>query len=218
MVFKFIGTVSLLFLMAGCTTSMEMKTVHIPEFNKATKAEVGENMYQKIYAYFSHDKSIKLRDKVSIKELGVNFSLDDEFELVKFESGDNAGYSRGFYLVDSNNTGYFTYAMTSIVPGLTQKYTISKPVQYAIVPAKPEMYGDDSYRKDALYQGKIGNKINISFREFYNGLARPAFTQNIEYELDANGTAVIGFQGLRMNVIKATNVDIEYVVIKGYSD
>lgn len=202
---------------SGCT-SMEMKTVHIPEFNKTTKAEVGENMYQKIYAYFSHDKSVKLHKQVSIKKLGVDFSPDDEFELVKLESGDTAGYSRGFYLVDSNNTGLFTYAMTSIMPGLTQKYSIDEPIKYDIVPAKPEMYGYDSYKKDALYQGKIGNKISISFREFYNGLARPAFTQNIEYELDANGAAVIGFQGLRMNVIKASNVDIEYVVIKGYSD
>lgn len=218
MILKFMGVLGLLLFMTGCTVSMEIKTVHIPEFNKVTKAEVGENMYQKTYAYFSHEKSIKLREKVSINELGVDFSVDDEFELIKLESGNSAGYSRGFYLVDSNNTGIFTYAMTTIVPSIIQKYTLNKPVSYVIVPAKPEMYGDDSYKKDVLYQGKIGNKINISFREFYNGLARPAFTQNIEYELDANGTAVIGFQGLRINVLKATNVDIEYIVIKGYAD
>lgn len=216
MVLKFIGMLSVLFFIAGCT--VEMKTVHIPEFNKVAKAEVGENMYQKIYAYFSHDKSIRLRGKVSVEGLGVEFSPDDEFELVVLETGNNAGYGKGFYLVDSNNSGLLTHVVASIIPGVTQKYIINKPIQYEIVPAKPEMYGDDSYTKDALYQGKIGNKINISFREFYNGLARHAFTQNIEYELDANGTAVVGFQGLRMNIIKATNVDIEYVVVKGYAD
>ncbi len=216
--FLSVGTLLMLSFGFGGCTSMEMKTVHIPEFNKISKAEVGENMYQKIYAYFSHDKSVKLQKPVGIKKLGVDFLPNDEFELVKLESGDIAGYSRGIYFVDNNNTGLFTYVMTSILPGLTQKYFLDEPVKYDIIAAKPEIYGADSYKKDALYQGKIGNKINISFREFYNGVARPAFTQNIEYELDANGTAVIGFQGLRMNVIKASNVDIEYVVVKGYAD
>lgn len=212
----FISCVLGIFILNGCATR-EMKTVHIPEFNKFSRAEIGENMYQKIYAFFSHEKSVKLRNQVSIKELGVDFSSKDDIEFVKLDSGENAGYNRGFYLVDSNNTGLFTYAITSIVPGLNQKFSLTQPVEYEIVPANPVEYSIDSYKKEALYQGKIGNKINISFREYYDGYARPAFTQNIEYELDANGKAVIGFQGLRINVIKASNIDIEYVVIQGYN-
>lgn len=207
----------LTFFISGCTTS-NFKTVHIPEFNKVSRAEVGENMYQKIYAAFSHEQDIKLLNEASIKSLGIEFNQEKNtpIELVKLSNGENAGYSRGFYFIDENNTGIFKYVRTEIIPGLVKTYSLDNPVKYEIVPAQPEFYSVDSYKKVALYQGKIGNKINISFREFQDNLARPAFTQDIEYELDAKGSTIVGFQGLRINVIKATNVDIEYTVLKGY--
>jgi len=48
-------------------------------------------------------------------------------------------------------------------------------------------------------------------------IIRDAFTQNIEYELDENGKAMIGFKGLRIEVLKATNMDITYKVVKDYN-
>jgi hypothetical protein len=63
----------------------------------------------------------------------------------------------------------------------------------------------------------IDNKIKISFREFKNDIARPAFTQDIEYQLDENGKANVGFKGLRIEILKATNYDIEYKVVKDYN-
>ena len=48
-------------------------------------------------------------------------------------------------------------------------------------------------------------------------MARPAFTQDIEYELDKDGKTLIGFKGLRIEVEKATNLDITYKIIKDYN-
>lgn len=47
-------------------------------------------------------------------------------------------------------------------------------------------------------------------------MLRPAFTQDIEYELNKNNTTIIGFKGLRIEVIKATNLDITYKIIQDY--
>ena len=79
------------------------------------------------------------------------------------------------------------------------------------------IYDRDSFKYEALYQGKIGNKIKISFREFIDDMVRPSFTQDIDYELEKDGTAIIGFKGLRIQVLQATNLNITYKVIKDYN-
>ena len=48
-------------------------------------------------------------------------------------------------------------------------------------------------------------------------MIRDAYTQNIEYELDANGQAMIGFKGLRIKVLNATNLNIEYQVTRDFT-
>lgn len=93
---------------------------------------------------------------------------------------------------------------------------LTQPLEYKIVPTPP-MYDVDSFKYEALYQGKIDNKIKISFREFKDNTARPAFTQDIDYELNKSGDTIIGFKGLRIKVIKATNMDITYSVIHDYN-
>jgi hypothetical protein len=48
-------------------------------------------------------------------------------------------------------------------------------------------------------------------------MARPAFNQDIDYELNNDANTIIGFKGLRIEVLKATNMDITYKVIKDYN-
>lgn len=70
----------------------------------------------------------------------------------------------------------------------------------------------DSFKKELLYLGKSGNTINLTYREFSDNFARPAFTNNLQYDLgDGN---VIGYQGARFKVISADNTSITYEVIK----
>ena len=90
---------------------------------------------------------------------------------------------------------------------------MSKNIKYELTPVLSD---EDSFKYIALYQGKIGDKIKISFREFYNNNARPAFTQDIEYELELNKNTIIGFKGLRIEVLSASNVDIKYKVVEDY--
>lgn len=122
---------------------------------------------------------------------------------------------RDMCVSDLNNDGYFTNISSLI--HMDKSKLLDKPVKYKLLPTRDTIFGKDSFKYEALYQGKIGNKIKISFREFKDDMARPAFTQNIEYELEKDGTALVGFKGLRVEVIKATNMDITYKVIKDYN-
>lgn len=65
-----------------------------------------------------------------------------------------------------------------------------------------------------LYNGKIGSKITIGYREFSGGQARTAFSNEVSYDL--NESNVFGYKGARIEVIKATNTEITYKIISGF--
>lgn len=73
----------------------------------------------------------------------------------------------------------------------------------------------NSFQQTLIYSGRVGNKINIGYREFSGSVARPAFNNDVEYDLDAS--KIIGYMGAQIEVIRATNQDIEYRVIKNFN-
>ena len=56
--------------------------------------------------------------------------------------------------------------------------------------------------------------MKFVYREFSGDLARPAFTQEIQYDFDQSNT--IGFKGLQLEVIEATNTKIVFKVINNF--
>lgn len=71
------------------------------------------------------------------------------------------------------------------------------------------------FQQTLLYNGKVGNKINIAYREFSSDLARPAFNNDVEYDLSESKQ--IGYKGALLEVIDANNQQIKYKVIKNFN-
>ncbi len=72
----------------------------------------------------------------------------------------------------------------------------------------------NSFQQTLIYSGKVGNKINISYREFSNNLARPAYNNDVEYDLSESN--IIGYKGAELEIIKADNRSITYRVIRNF--
>jgi len=72
----------------------------------------------------------------------------------------------------------------------------------------------NSFQQTLLYNGKVGNKINIGYREFSSDTARPAFNNDVEYDLSQSSE--IGYKGALIDVIDADNKQIKYKVTKGF--
>lgn len=70
---------------------------------------------------------------------------------------------------------------------------------------------EDYFKQEFIYNGRIGNALKFIYREYVNDYARPAFTQDLQYDLSESKT--IGFRGLRIQIINATNSKIEYKVL-----
>ncbi len=73
----------------------------------------------------------------------------------------------------------------------------------------------NGFQQSLIYSGKIGNKINISYREFSNNSARPAFNNDVEYDLTESSP--IAYKGAEIQIIEATNRYIKYKVIRNFN-
>ncbi len=73
-----------------------------------------------------------------------------------------------------------------------------------------------SFKQTLIYSGRVGNKIKIAYREFSNSLARPAFSNDVEYDLSISN--VIGYKGSRIEVINSDNSSITYRLLKNFSE
>jgi len=72
----------------------------------------------------------------------------------------------------------------------------------------------NNFQQTLIYSGRIGDKINIGYREFSNNRARPAFNNDVEYDLSTSNT--IGYKGALIEVIKADNSSITYKLIRNF--
>ncbi|MDC0611159.1 hypothetical protein OAP63_10495 [Vibrio sp.] len=213
---------------------------HIPELGSKSTAEVGENLYTKFYYTPANTYEVSIQNDIVLSEskdrqyawllLGVlgagvmELSADKNQELLNKDNKKLLSYwpeygykmmcgSENTCLVDKGSNGFFSYKVEYPKNKLDD---LPAKVPYKLTQTQPK-YDQDDFKYMALYQGKADNKIKISFREFVNDMARPAFTQDIEYELDQDGQTIIGFKGLRIMVHKATNLNIEYTVLHDYN-
>jgi len=77
------------------------------------------------------------------------------------------------------------------------------------------IYTADSFMQELIYTGKVGDKIRFTYREFQNGMARQAFNINVEYDLSEGN--LISYKGATVEIVSATNQNIEYIVLKHFN-
>lgn len=71
--------------------------------------------------------------------------------------------------------------------------------------------GIDEVHYELIYSGMSGRTINLSYREFTtDGMARPAFTQELHYNADE---PTLRFRNLQVGIRGATNEKLTYVVL-----
>lgn len=81
--------------------------------------------------------------------------------------------------------------------------------------AKIGIASDNSFQQTLIYSGKVGNKINVGYREFSSNIARPAFNNDVEYDLSESKQ--IGYKGALLEIIDANNQSITYKVLRNFN-
>lgn len=72
------------------------------------------------------------------------------------------------------------------------------------------VYLKGSFKQELIYNGKSQNTIKLSYREFKDDFARPAFSQELTYDLSEG--KIIGFREMKIEILEATNSGIKFIV------
>jgi len=74
-------------------------------------------------------------------------------------------------------------------------------------------------RYELLYSGLQGRTVSITYREYSTGesstAVRPAFSQELKYDLAQEGKTIVTFREVRIEVSEATNERIGFMVTHG---
>lgn len=94
-----------------------------------------------------------------------------------------------------------------------QRFPLEQDFQY-LGKGKITMSDQDNLIKELIYNGRVGNNLKFIYKEFANDAIRPALSQDVQYDINQSG--IIDFKKLRLEVLKATNTEIEYILIKNF--
>ncbi len=75
------------------------------------------------------------------------------------------------------------------------------------------IYKEGSVKQELVYTGKSRDSIRLQYREYKDNLARPAFYQDLSYDLIESN--IISFRNMVIEVIEARNSLIKFIVKKG---
>lgn len=70
---------------------------------------------------------------------------------------------------------------------------------------------DGSFEAELVYSGTADNTLRLMYREYMDGLARPAFTQELTYNLAESKT--ITFKSLTLEILEAGNSKVRFRVV-----
>jgi hypothetical protein len=136
-------------------------------------------------------KNMDLYSHSSDSTFGIAIPSDGKNSMV-YTSHDNDGIY---------TTGFSAFGFNFLKPNEKIEYIQTK------VPAKDKEY----FKQEFIYNGRVSDALKFIYREYVNDYARSAFTQDVQYDLSESD--IIGFRGLRIKIINATNTTIEYIVL-----
>ncbi|WP_298899938.1 hypothetical protein [uncultured Psychroserpens sp.] len=211
--------VTITFVSCGVTKRAvvpENLTTYSPELNNISNSEIGITLVSKEigqnYNAIEITKEFKTKPGNLVKTIKVGDIFVNDHYTEKYDLYSNtADLTFGIAIPKNGNDNPLVYLTSFSGTGLSYKNT-KKTIEYkkTSVPVKQKNY----FKQEFIYNGRVGNGLKFIYREYVEDYARPAFTQDLQYDLSES--KIIGFRGLRIEVLNATNTEIKYKVLNHF--
>jgi len=230
---KYFSILTTLLILSGCASKLPTKiisdvsTINLPALNQEAEVEIGDTLLEKSIAYtydglelFStisdggyareyimtpHKLPYIKKDKNGDKYFEAssnNYYVDDK------TFGQRVPLYKEFLILKTDGsldlTGYFDLTSADPVATPNPNFRVGKLVDIS----------QPSFKQELIYNGKSGSTLKFMYREFSKDLARPSFSQEVNYDLAESN--IVGFKGARIEILNATNTKIEYKVLKSF--
>ncbi|NGZ88145.1 hypothetical protein [Duganella aceris] len=209
---------------------LSLETTFLPTTDSEVEVEIGQSMVSTHHTSimdgatsygFYFDKGLQFSGKVLGTEYDVDVppsaaSIHDKEQYIPTE------YTFKYRNSDTPRTGWLKPILRfeideksrSVIARLNIGFGHKVDVGMASAEKSEKCTRSDlkSYKKELVYSGISQGTISILYREYMGDLLRPAFSQELRYDLKDGDE--IGYKGARFKVIKANNVSIKYKVTK----
>jgi len=170
-----------------------------PSLNKTVTVEVGNTMVEQ-----SH---VTIYDAIVVDQPWSPSSALADFGSVA--SG------AVFRKTQVDDVGHYWYSGELTNQGHSRAVTLPRKffddMKFVYHDSSIEYATSDSFRIQLLYNGKSGNNIHLSYHEFSQSMVRPAFSQELVFDISKD--KVVGFRGARFEISNATNTGITFRMI-----
>ena len=206
-------------LLSGCTTvkynGTETKPVEIdyPERDKVVTAYVGDHMVSK--GTMSEAKVLVVTQE--IKSLSYDV-MPGEYQQMGYD------HKQTFYSPIGVDKSFIADPLSAVAIDKNQSTVVCVVTVFGVKACMNALGAFEertvisstakSFQQTLIYSGRVKDKINIGYREFSNDTARPAFNNDVEYDLSDSKT--IGYKGALIEVVDANNSSINYKLIRNF--
>ena len=212
LVFAFIG---------GCGPTLQMPKPIItdtdfPKIGEVIEAEVGDRLiHESFQAEYPAIEAVN--DAQCKNALGAGPKIEQGQSFKKRKLGNNDVFCgiTSLYMVGGSKGGT---AQICFHKNSTNSFDLGgykcsglEFIETTVIDDHPE-----NFQRTILYNGVSGNQIFLSYREFKNRFARAAFTQELTFDLSQGNE--IGFRGVRIKVLSATNTTIKYELLSKFRE
>jgi hypothetical protein len=198
-----------------------------PDLNQRSKVDVGSTIAEQyehsVYIDAIHTAGAEegfALGKIKVPAGAFLKGLSDSSGSIQFCSQDRMYYDplTGPYGIvcfgdDGNNGMFDKVRVPNISLGSWKVLDVEQP--YERVYQEDPVDRGTGYKMELIYQGLDDGDIKVAYREYVNNMARPAFSQIVEYEYSSQEVE-IAFKGARITVHSASNNSIEYTVTKRF--
>ena len=206
------------FLIISCGAKMTLADkqnvdTSFPQLNQISTGDVGVTLVSKEKGskhkalVINEDRKVKPGNL--IKELNRGEIFINQFDTKKYELYSSPKNINFGIAVPKNGGEQMFYINDGAGAQIVQ---LNSPINCSETTAVVKE--DQYFKQEFIYNGKIGTGLKFTYREFVDNTARPAFTQDLQYDLAESN--IIGFRGLRVEIINATNMNIQYKVISQF--
>lgn len=203
------------------TNKIDQSTYNIGQIQEK---KVGEAMitimdaisFVSIYDGYKAVRSYQPPDVVSSVSTAKIFPVTEDSEWIlngKTETGESLFYSDSFNpqtcLVSNTSNEFYGISNCDLFFIIEWPEKIPGLLKPSAKIAKTK-YKEGSLKQEFIYNGKSKDTIKLQYREYKDDLARMAFYQDLNYDLSES--KVIGFRGMMIEVLEATNSGIKFIV------
>lgn len=217
-------------ILTSCTTPSNYRPVSqpisFPELNSSATASIGDAMLTQGTSTLTRGIVLSEVNRIGAYEFNPGFypqtGEDAEYTYHSYALG-NLGNGFGWLRIGGGLFGPVMNDVQSLRASKRQQQLCAIrsfgipncDTEHGYARTERAIVGENNFRQTLIYNGRVANRIRIGYREFSGDLARPAFSNEVEYDL--NDSMEITYQGARIRIVEANNQRIEYIVLSNFN-